>query len=136
MQRVIWLTVGGKRFHLLKLAGAFFVIGAILKVAESSYDIFVTLNKGVYAQVRPELIGQLFGWAMNAPYAFTNEDMLGVLLGPIATFMFWLGLAVVGLMVYQSGKVIFPIEEYDEKIKEHHRMLIQKAVEHSKKRKH
>ena len=136
--RIIWLKIGGKRFHLLKLAGAFFVFAAILKVAEAAYQIFVTANKAVYAQVDPTLIPHLFGWAMGAQPsggAFLTEDLVGVLLGPVAIFLFWVGIAVIALIIYQSGKVVFPIEEYEQIVKQKHSQMIKKAVEaHKKKR--
>ena len=138
VQRIIWLTIGGRKFHLLKLAGAFFVFASVLKVAEAAYQIFVTANKVVYAQIDPSLIPHFFNWAMGAQPnggSFLVEDTVGVLLGPVATFLFWLGIAVLAVMVYQSGKVIFPIEEYEQKISEHHRHLIRKAIEAHKKRK-
>jgi len=129
MHRVIWLRLGGRRFHLLKLAGSFFVFAFVLKALEAAYQIFVTVNKAIYAQAKPDLIGQLFGWAIAAPYNFSSEDLVGVLLGPIANFLFWLGLAVAALMIYQSGKVILPVEEWEQQISEHHRRLISKARE-------
>ena len=117
VHRIVWLKVGGKRFHLLKLAGAFFIFAAVLKVAEAAYQIFVTANKAVYAQIDPTLIPSLFGWAMGAQPSggsFLTEDLVGVLIGPIAVFLFWLGIAVVAIMIYQSGKVVFPIEEFEQ----------------------
>ncbi|MFH0713195.1 MAG: hypothetical protein V1722_01555 [Candidatus Micrarchaeota archaeon] len=135
--RIIWLKVGSKRFHLLKLAGAFFIFAAVLKVAEAAYQIFVTANKATYAQIDPTLIPSLFGWAMGAQPSggsFLVEDLVGVLLGPIALFLFWLGLAVVAIMVYQSGKVILPIEEYEQQISDHHKNLIRKAVQSHKRK--
>ncbi len=137
VHRIIWLKIGGKRFHLLKLAGAFFVFAAVLKVAEAAYQIFVSANKAVYAQIDPTLIPHLFGWAMGAQPsggAFLTEDVVGVLLGPIATFLFWLGIAVVAIMIYNSGKVVLPIEEYDQ-LMEKHRVMIKRAVESAKKHK-
>ncbi len=134
MHRIIWFKVGGRRLHLLKLAGAFVLLAAIAKVAEAAYWIFVTVEKITYASVRPDAIPQLFGWSMGAPYFFSNEDVLGVLLGPIAAFLFWLALVVVGLMIYQSGKVVFPIEEYEQRVSEYHKELIRRAVSAHKKR--
>lgn len=133
MYRVLWFKIGGQRIHLLKLAGAFLISAALLKVAEASYNIFVVANKIVYAQMRPELIPQLFGWALS-PYEFSNQDAIGVMMGPLASFIFWLGIATVALMLYQSGKIVFPIEEYEQKISSHHRELIRKAVAAHKKR--
>jgi len=128
MHRVIWFGIGGRRIHLLKLVGSFLLLWAVLKVAESAYQIFVTIQKSIYAQLRPELIPQLFGWSIAAPYSFSSEDMLGVILGPVAGFVFWLAVALVALMIYQSGRVVFPIEEYEQNVREHHRRLIEKAV--------
>ncbi len=135
MRRIVWFKIGGRHLHLLKLAGSFFVFAAVLMVAFSAYKIFVTVDKANYAQARPETVTQLFGWGVGAPYSFSGEDVLGVLLQPTAEFLFWLGVAVVALMVYQSGRVVFPIEEYEQRISEHHRELIRKAVEHARARK-
>jgi hypothetical protein len=133
--RILWLSLGGKKLHLLKLAGALFLFAAILKVAEAAYNIFVTVNKVIYAQVRPELVGQLFGWSIGAPYTFSlPEDAVGVLMGPVAAFLFWVGVAVVAIMVYQAGRVIVPVEEYEQRIREHHRTLIEHARKHVARR--
>ena len=136
VHRILWFKVGGKRFHLLKLAGAFFIFAAVLKVAESAYQIFVTANKAVYAQIDPTLIPHLFGWAMGAQPSggsFLTEDLVGVLLGPIAVFLFWLGIAVLAIMVYQAGKVVFPVEEYEQIVGPKNREMIRKAIEAHKK---
>ncbi|MFH1199886.1 MAG: hypothetical protein V1708_02355, partial [Candidatus Micrarchaeota archaeon] len=130
MYRVLWFKIGGQRIHLLKLSGAFLISAGLLKVAEASYNIFITANKIVYAQLNPALIPQLFGWAISAPYEFSNQDIVGVMMGPLASFVFWLGIATVALMLYQSGKIVFPIEEYEQKISSHHRELIRKAAFH------
>ncbi len=127
MHRIIWLSVGGRRFHLLKLSGAFFLFAFVLKALEAAYMVFVTVNKAIYAQARPELIVQLFGWSISAPYNFTGEDVVGVVMGPIAAFLFWLALATAALIVYQTGKIVVPLEEYEKDIPEHHRKLIRMA---------
>ncbi|MBI5635387.1 hypothetical protein HY993_00295 [Candidatus Micrarchaeota archaeon] len=127
MRKMIWLKVGGRHFHLLKLTGAFLMFAFLLKVAEAAYQIFVTVNKAIYAQARPDLVPQLFGWSINSPASFTGEDVLGVLMGPIGNFLFWLGLVTAALIIYQSGKIIVPIEEYEQNISAHHKLLISKA---------
>src|SRR3989344_5294078 len=109
MHRIFWLSISGKRMHLLKLAGAFFVLFSILMVAHAAYNVFVTVDKINTATLNPQLSEQLFGWALSAGRnEFSSEDALGIMLAPIAWFMFWLGIAVVSLIVYQSGKVVFP----------------------------
>ncbi|MFH1780104.1 MAG: hypothetical protein ABH803_03085 [Candidatus Micrarchaeota archaeon] len=137
VHRIFWLRIGGKNLHLLKLVGAFFTLGAVLKVAESAYNIFVTVEKARAAMLNPQLVGQLFGWSINSDFVsstFTNEDFLGVMLGPVATFLFWLGIAFVAFVIYQSGRVIVPIEEYEQKVSTHHQNLIKKVLAHTKKK--
>ncbi len=138
LRKILWLQIGDRKLHLLKVAGAFFLFSAMLKLAESLYWIFVTVEKARAASIRPELVTQLFGWTIESNavvHSFTSEDWVGVLLGPIAAFLFWFGLTIVALMIYQSGKVVLPIEEYEQKISDHHKSLIAKAVAHVKKRK-
>lgn len=117
MHRVLWLRVGSSRLHLLKLAGAFIMLAAMLKVFESVYALFLTVNKAIQAQAGAQQALALFDGCMQCwgvyPVGFTNEDFLGVVLGPVAAFLFWLAVVVIGLMVYQSGRVLLPIEEYD-----------------------
>ncbi|MBU1197909.1 hypothetical protein KJ765_05370 [Candidatus Micrarchaeota archaeon] len=134
MYRILWFKIGGQRVHLLKLAGAFLIAASLLKVAEASYSIFVVANKIVYAQLNPNLIPQLFGWAISAPFEFGNEDVIGVMMGPLAGFVFWLGLATVALIIYQSGKIVFPVEEYDERVTKHHRKLLERVTRLKKRR--
>ncbi|MFH0836085.1 MAG: hypothetical protein V1834_02875 [Candidatus Micrarchaeota archaeon] len=132
MHRVFWIKIGGKRMHTLSLAGAFFVLASVLKLAESAYQIFVAVNKANLAMLRPDLVTQLFGWSLNAPNAFTGEDILGVLLGPVAAFLFWFGIAIIALAIYQTGKVMLPFEEGE--ISEEHRKRMHKAILLAKKK--
>ncbi|MEM4255571.1 MAG: hypothetical protein QXR53_04575 [Candidatus Norongarragalinales archaeon] len=134
MHRIFWLSISGKRMHLLKLAGAFFVLFSVLMVANAAYNVFVTVDKINTATLNPKLSEQLFGWALSAGRSeFSSEDALGILLAPIAWFMFWLGLAVMSLIVYQSGKVIVPIEEYEQTLGERHRQAFQSMVRRAKR---
>ncbi|MBI5229441.1 hypothetical protein HY991_04980 [Candidatus Micrarchaeota archaeon] len=65
--------------------------------------------------------------SMTSP-VFTMEDALGVMMGPLADLLFWCGVLLIAFAIYQSGKIIFPIEEYEQRVAEHHRKLIEKAV--------
>ncbi len=134
MHRVFWLTVSGRRMHLLKLAGAFFVLFSVLMVANAAYGVFVTVDKVNAATLNPKLSEQLFGWALSAGRNdFSSEDALGIILAPIAWFMFWLGIAVVSLIVYQSGKLVVPIEEYDQALGERHRKAFHAMLKRAKR---
>ncbi len=135
----MWFRVGGQTLHLLKLFGIFLLAAALLKVGESSYDIFLTASKAEAAQYNPDKIAYLFGWSVGgtSPEAkeFEFQDYVGVMMAPLANFFFWLGVATFALMLYQSGKIIFPIEEFEQRVSEHHRHLIKRAVDaHKRKR--
>jgi hypothetical protein len=101
-------------------------------VGQATYNIFVQANKINYVLGSPSQIPALFGWSMGAPATFLSEDIIGSLLAPIAVFLFWIGIAIVALMIYQSGKVVFPVEESE--ITEHHKKLIKQAVQALKKK--
>ncbi|MFA5246687.1 MAG: hypothetical protein WC408_02220 [Candidatus Micrarchaeia archaeon] len=134
MRKMMWFKIGDTRFHLLKLAGSFLIVTFMLKVMQAAYNVFLTMEKINAAEVNPTLIPQFFGWTMSAtaypstPVAFTLQDIIGVLLTPTADFMLWLGMLVVALMVYQAGKFVFPIEEYERSIPENHKAAIVEAV--------
>ena len=123
MHRVIWWNVGGKRIHLLKLAGAFFITAAIFKVAEASYNLFVTANKVSWGFQNVDLIPQLFGWTIDNPYALSFQDAIGIMMGPIANFMFWLGVTVVAFMIYNAGNYIYPSYQYEAVRSSHENVL-------------
>jgi hypothetical protein len=134
MRRMMWFKLGDTKFHLLKLAGSFLIVTFMLKVMQAAYNIFLTMEKVKAAEVNPDLIPQFFGWTMNAtpypssPVPFSLQDIIGVLLNPTADFMMWLGFLVIALMVYQAGKFVFPIEEYEHNLPEHHKQAIVEAV--------
>jgi len=134
MRRMLWFKIGDTKFHLLKLAGSFLIVTFMLKVMQAAYNIFLTMEKVRAAEVNPTLIPQFFGWTMGAtaypssPAAFSMQDLVGVLLTPTADFMLWLGFLVIALMVYQAGKFVFPVEEYEHAIPQHHKQAIIAAV--------
>jgi hypothetical protein len=129
--------LGDKRVHLLKLVGAFFIAGGLLKLAEASYQIFLTVRMAQLATSNSALIGGFFKWGLNCSTlqesCFGLEDTIGVMVGPMANFMFWFAMLLLAFMVYQSGKVFLPVEEYEQKVEEHHADLIRKATEHYRK---
>ncbi|MFH0971458.1 MAG: hypothetical protein V1835_02720 [Candidatus Micrarchaeota archaeon] len=139
MRRIMWFKIGGQTIHLLKLLGLFILAASLLKVGDSSYGIFVTASKAEAAQFNSDKIVPLFGWSIGGASPDTKEfefqDYVGVMMGPLANFFFWLGMATFALMLYQSGKIVFPVEEFEQQISEHHRNLIRKAVEVHKPKK-
>ncbi|HEV8289467.1 MAG TPA: hypothetical protein VGQ00_00740 [Candidatus Norongarragalinales archaeon] len=134
VQRIFQVELGGRRVHLLRLAGGFFVLAALLMLAQSVYALWVVLSKITWVQLNPDSIAQLFGWAIGAPYGFGVDDIVGVLMGPLASVLFWVGTSFVAIMIYRAGGVIFPVEEHEQRIAEHHRRLIEKVVRSHKRR--
>ena len=128
MHRMLWLRVGSQRLHLLKLAGAFLILAGLLKVGEATYGLTVIMEKANFARLNPASVPQLFGWAVGPSYQFDWQNVVGVLMGPIANLVFWFGITTLAIILYQSGKLVFPIEEYEEKIRDHHASLIRKAL--------
>lgn len=135
MRRIVWLKVGDTKLHLIKLAGSFLIVTFMLKVMEAAYHIFLTVDKiAKVSALTTDRIPEYFGWTMSstvypgAPMLFSAQDIVGKLLGQSAEFMFWLGMLVVALMVYQAGKFYLPIEEYEQVLPEHHRRAIVEAV--------
>src|SRR3989344_1177603 len=120
MHRIFWLSISGKRMHLLKLAGAFFVLFSVLMVANAAYSVFVPADKINAATTNPKLSEQLFGWALSAGRSEFSSEV-------------WLGTAVLSLIVYQSGKVIVPIEEYEQTLGERHRRAFHNMVRRAKR---
>ncbi len=138
MRRIMWFKIGGQTVHLLKLLGIFVLVASLFMVGSSSYNIFLTASKAEAAQYNSEKIDTLFGWSVGgAPgeKEFEFQDFVGVMMAPLANFFFWLGIATLALMLYQSGKIIFPVEEFEQRISDHHSNLIKKAVDAHRKRK-
>ncbi len=139
---MIWLKFGGQTLHLLKLLGAIFGWAAGFKLAESVYLVFVEISKVKAAMANPELVAKFYGWSIDSAsyaqgvqaYSFSSlQDYAGVMAGPVASVLFWMGALVVAMMVYRSSSVFLPVEEYENKMAEHHKKLIAHAVAHAKK---
>ena len=113
MQDVLWLNIGKRKIHLVKMIGSFLLIAAILKVFESVYQLILVSNQAAQAMVNAETAKELFGYCIECGGAtargFTGQDVLGVMLGPFAGLLFWIAITIVAIMIYQTGKVILPI---------------------------
>ena len=108
MHRIILLRVGGQKLHLLKMVGAFVVVGSALGVLGSISTMFRLVKQIGLAQLNPQLAVQTFGLTSET---LTGDVALGLFMNPSAWFMFWLAFFIVGAMIYRSGNVIVPIEE-------------------------
>lgn len=106
--------VGGKKFHLLKLIGAFVLVGAALMVLANVYTMFwvastiQSVNAGVAKTVMIDLAGTQITATLTASDSSTQ---VGMFLVPVAGIMFWSAILLVGGVIYRGGGIIVPIEE-------------------------
>jgi len=121
MHRIVIMKIGGKKLHLLKLAGAFLVFWAALMLLSSVYQMFwvaqivQSANAGNYETITLNLNGM----TVTEPIRPGDGNMqAGLLLPPIASIMFWSALLLLGGMVYKTGGVILPIEEQTARLPE------------------
>jgi len=114
MHRIMIMRIGGRRLHLLKLAGAFIVFWAALMLLSSVYQMFwvaqivQSANSGSYEAVTMELNGVQVTKPIVAGDGGTQA---GLMLPPIASIMFWSALLLLGGMVYKAGGLVLPIDE-------------------------
>jgi len=121
MHRVVIMRIGGRKLHLLKLAGGFIVFWAALMLLSSVYQMFwvaqivQSANAGTYEAVTMNLNGV----QVTKPIvAGDGSTQAGLLLPPIASIMFWSALLLMGGMVYKAGGIILPIDEQMQDIAE------------------
>jgi len=114
MKRIVWWKIRSEKIRMFKLIGAFLMSAAVLMVFSSLYHIILVVDKARMATNSCETSMALFGWSRGCPeQGFIWEDIVGVLLGPTAEFLFWLAIVIVGMMVYQTGQFTIPIEEHE-----------------------
>jgi hypothetical protein len=114
MHRIMIMKIGGKRLHLLKLAGAFLVFWAALMLLSSVFqmlwvaNIIEKANAGEYEPVTVDLNGM----TITKPIvAGDGNTQAGLMLPSIAGVMFWSVLLLAGVMVYKAGAIILPVDE-------------------------
>ena len=91
---MLLVKVGDKYVHLLKMFGALFTFACAFYVLSAAYELNQALKVGSLAYP-----------------AASVGDIFGSLTGPIASLFLWLGLMIIGLVLYRSDRTIFPLEE-------------------------
>jgi len=129
----ILFTIGGQNFHLPKLIGAFLVFGAILMLFQGvahMFDVWDSLKdypkcvdavepeegEGISAQVT------LYKECKDILYRKTGTQLLAsqvkptarqywiALIAPVADIFLWAIIFFFGIMLYNTGKIIIPVE--------------------------
>jgi len=130
----VLFTIGGKNFHLPKLIGAFLVFGAVLMLFQGvaqmfdSWDALKDYPKCVDAVQAPssgDVVNAQFSMYKECKeilYRKTGIQLLSsqvlpsarqkwiALIGPIAGIFFWSIMFFFGIMLYNTGKIVIPVE--------------------------
>lgn len=100
---------GKRRLQLLKLIGAFIILGAALMLLSNVYkmiwiaSIIDVVNHGGSKTVSMDLMGLTIVEQLKPADSGTQ---LGLLLVPIAGIMFWAAILIVGGIVYNTGLIL------------------------------
>jgi hypothetical protein len=106
MHRIIFLRLGSRKLHLLKLIGACIFFASALLFLHHVYRMSNT------ADVMLELArNSVQAEAAGYPGGVGVSDILGVLMEPAAQALIWLAVFIAGFVVYQAGNFIIPVEE-------------------------
>ena len=110
MHRMVTLKIGGKRFYLLKLIGAFIAFGAALMLLSSVYQM-----TGVASMIDAANQGEVVTLdTLGIGHTLEANDVntqMGLFLIPAAGIMFWAAILIIGTVVYKTGSIIVPVEE-------------------------
>lgn len=108
MRKVVLFKIGGKKVHLLKVVGALVALGSAFGVLRA-VSMFFTLSSQVgLAKSNSEVSMSVFGLL---PQSLTDAVLLGHFMEPLVWLFLWLGLLVLGVLVYRSGNIVIPVEE-------------------------
>ncbi len=129
MEEKILLQIGSRKLHLVKLIGAFIVLGSALMLLSDIYQLMsiasvmsgpageaVTLN--FYGLTIQETLGGL-----------DAGTKAGLVLLPLAGVMFWAAVVALGAVIYRTGGITLPIREKLKKIGEEKKKEDEKEVE-------
>lgn len=114
------------------------MFASAFQIAGSFYSLFLTMNQASAALNKPDYVPTFFTWSLGSSannIQFTREDFVGVSLKPVAELLFWIAMGILSTIIYQAGNMFFPIEEREQTVSEHHRKLIQRAVQAHKTKK-
>lgn len=135
----ILFTIGGQNFHLPKLIGAFLVFGAILMLFQSvahMFEVWDSLKdypncikatnqsedslleaQQMYSECKESLYRKTGLQLLFSQVEITMRQYWMTLLQPIAGIFFWAIVFFFGIMLYNTGKIIIPLEQSTKKKK-------------------
>lgn len=121
----MFFRFGGREVHMPRLIGAFILFSALLFFVQASAQMFNSWDN--IKEVNQCLASPDFSRAFCQEaaqksiglYVSLGQEELSlrqfwsVILGPMATVLFWLAVLFLGWMVYRTGDLVLPIEEVE-----------------------
>ena len=132
MRRIVTFKVAGKDVQLPKLIGAFILFAALFMFIKGAADMFDSWDNLRYSETclanvdvsapiaqqqaeiqecRDTLYKNTGIYLKPGQGKPTSRQFWSVLLGPIASVLFWLAILFIGWILYRTGELAIPIEE-------------------------
>ncbi len=108
MKRVVLLKIGKRNIQLLKVLGVLVMLGALIMMIAVLSNLAARVQQLNLATQSVKIAQDVFG---VMPSQITPELTIGYLLSPIGWILLWMGVFVIGVMVYKAGGLFLPIEE-------------------------
>jgi len=158
MKEIMAVQVGGKYLVVPKLIGAMLVVIAAIMIVVATADVVLTWDRikavekcvinaelagngsqsaelAALTQMQTcAILGQQAGVQIRLDGApVPNEEVWNAMLPKVAAWLWWILVLIIALLVYQSGKLVFPIreEKYTEVVAPP--AVVQKNIEKKKK---
>jgi len=125
MRKLFLFRIGGRDLHLPKLVGSFIVFAAVLLFFQSAAIMFEgwenikhvnycleNAGAGERMEKCQSMAMDAFGFYVRADQGIlSNKQFAIAMISPIAEMFFWIAVMVFGVMVYNAGRVVIPVEE-------------------------
>lgn len=118
MREKILIQIGSRKLHLVKLIGAFIVLGSALMLLSDIYRL-VSIASLVTGQAGQTVTLNFYGLIVKSSLQDLSMGVKsGLVLLPLAGTMFWAAVLVFGAVLYRTGGITLPIKEKVKKMKE------------------
>lgn len=125
LRKLMFFRFGGREVHMPRLIGAFILFSALLFFVQASAQMFNSwdnikeVNRCLASNDFSRTFCQETAEKSLGLYVGLDQKELSlrqfwsVILGPMATVLFWLAVLFLGWMVYRTGDLVLPIEEVE-----------------------
>lgn len=111
MEERILLQIGSRKVHLIKLIGAFMVVGSALMMLSALYNL-VSMASVFLGPSGHSVTLNMYGLTLSRTVAGLGIGAkVGMVFLPVAEIMFWAALLSFGAVLYRTGGITLPITE-------------------------